>query len=288
MNLLRKIFRLSNIGYLIFCIANLGLILYIFTNGFTDNESIIGIIGIYILGILISLSPIGEEITTWLIGGRKMKRLDMKVRIVPLLEIVFNKARQKDFNMPSSIKVKVIYDESANAYSIGRRTICVTSGLFRLSDEQIMGVLAHELGHISNRDSQISLIIGGSNLLIAGFFLIMQIISTIIKFTMIIIAIFISKDTATSVITVLIGVIQSFIVSCWIKISLIFVKSSMRASEYDADKFACELGYSSELLSALDLICFDNPTDNKIFNILNSTHPNYNDRIAKIQLVYGL
>ena len=91
MDLIDKIFRISNIGTILFCVLNFILIIGFFTAGFQDFTYIEWIFIAYIFGIIISLSPIGEAILVLLANGRKMKRADMKIRIIPLLEIVYNK-----------------------------------------------------------------------------------------------------------------------------------------------------------------------------------------------------
>lgn len=63
-------------------------------------------------------------------------------------------ARRAELPMP---KVYIIPQESPNAFATGRNpdhaVIAVTKGLLRLMDrEEIMGVLAHEMAHIKNRD----------------------------------------------------------------------------------------------------------------------------------------
>lgn len=42
--------------------------------------------------------------------------------------------------------------------------MCITDGLLTLSDDMILGVLAHEIGHLSYRHTVIQLLIGGGNL----------------------------------------------------------------------------------------------------------------------------
>jgi heat shock protein HtpX len=58
-------------------------------------------------------------------------------------------------------KVFVIPSESPNAFATGRNpehaVVAVTQGILRLmNDEELEGVLAHELGHVKNRDILIS------------------------------------------------------------------------------------------------------------------------------------
>ena len=66
-------------------------------------------------------------------------------------------ARRGGLPMP---KVYVIPEEAPNAFATGRSpqraALAVTDGLMRLLDrEELAGVLAHELGHIKNRDTLI-------------------------------------------------------------------------------------------------------------------------------------
>lgn len=282
MDLVNKIFRFSNIGTILFCILNFTLILYVFTAGFQDFTYAQWIFILYVFGIIISLSPIGEAVLVLLAGGRKIKRIDMKIRIIPLLEIVYNKAVKENPKMVKSIKLKVVYDSMPNAYAIGRRTLCVTSGLFKLSDEEIMGVLAHELGHFSNRDSEIQLIIGGSNLFISVILVFIKIISWIILGICSLFAIN-TRNKIAGFFMILFGAISTFCVWAWIKVCMLFIYMSMRANEYDADKFAFKIGYGNQLAKALDKISVDVPSENGFLKALNSTHPNYNERIARLQ-----
>jgi heat shock protein HtpX len=73
-------------------------------------------------------------------------------------EIVERLTQKIGIPMP---KIYVIPNESANAFATGRNpshaSVAVTHGIVGLlTDEELEGVLAHELGHVNNRDILIS------------------------------------------------------------------------------------------------------------------------------------
>src|SRR5439155_14945877 len=73
-------------------------------------------------------------------------------------------------------KIYVIPTESPNAFATGRNpahaSVAVTHGILGLlNDEELEGVLAHELGHVNNRDiliSSIAATIAGAITMIAS------------------------------------------------------------------------------------------------------------------------
>lgn len=76
-------------------------------------------------------------------------------RIGPITE---NLCRRMDLPMP---KLWLIPDASPNAFATGRNpkngSVAVTAGLLQLlNDQELEGVIAHELGHIRNRDILVS------------------------------------------------------------------------------------------------------------------------------------
>lgn len=78
-----------------------------------------------------------------------------------LYTIVETLARRAQMPMP---KVYVIPDHTPNAFATGRNpenaAVAATTGLLEmLSDDEIAAVMAHELGHVANRDTLIQTIV---------------------------------------------------------------------------------------------------------------------------------
>ena len=75
----------------------------------------------------------------------------------PLYNMVSRLARQANMPMP---KVYIIPSDGPNAFATGRNpanaAVAATEGIMRLlSDEELEGVMAHELAHVQNRDTLI-------------------------------------------------------------------------------------------------------------------------------------
>jgi heat shock protein HtpX len=77
-----------------------------------------------------------------------------------LWRIVENLAITDGLPMP---RVFIMNDSSPNAFATGRdpkhAAVCATSGILQLmDDDELQGVLAHELGHIKNYDIRVSMV----------------------------------------------------------------------------------------------------------------------------------
>lgn len=284
MQTIKNIFKISNIGTMIFCVLNLGLILSILTNGFTTNEVIPYVVIIYFITILISLSPLGEFLFAFMIGARKMLRKDMKLKMIPLLQIAYDKSKEKCPQMVNSINLKLINDPYPNAYAIGRKTICVTTGLFQLSDDAIIGIFAHELGHIANSHSTIQLIIGGANIFITVGLFILKVVAWIIRIIVTFFAIK-SRSWLETILLFIASLFSTGLLALWTKFCLLFLRTSMRANEYVADKFAYDIGFGKQLAMALSILQNYEVPKKNIFGLLYSTHPDINNRIYRLQLL---
>lgn len=61
-------------------------------------------------------------------------------------------------------RVYIINDQAPNAFATGRdpahASVCVTAGLLEImSDTELQGVIAHELGHVKNYDIRVSMVV---------------------------------------------------------------------------------------------------------------------------------
>jgi heat shock protein HtpX len=276
-----RIFRISNLGTLIFFILNIGLILVLFCPDGITVETATPLVICYIITVLISLSPLGEFFFAAFAGAREIKRTDIKIRLIPLLEIVFEAAKRKTPSIVSSIKLKIIYDNSTNAFAIGRKTICVTEGLLNLSDEEIMAVLAHELGHIAYQHSVIQLLIGGSNLFVSGFLVIIKCVCWVVTGILTIIGLS-TRSILGTIFMTLFGSLSTFLIWLWTKFCMLFLMLSMRQNEFVADEYAYSIGYGDMLAYVLDRNMCSQPK-NGLLKALYSTHPNNDDRVARLQ-----
>src|SRR5215472_6906673 len=89
-------------------------------------------------------------------------------------EVVERLSSKQGLPMP---KIYVIPSESPNAFATGRNpkhaSVAVTQGILRLlDDEELEGVLAHELGHVRNRDiliSSVAAVLAGLITMLARF-----------------------------------------------------------------------------------------------------------------------
>ena len=278
-SMLKSLFKVSNIGTIIFFILNATVIVLVFSAGDTELMWYIG--AIYLVSVIIALSPIGEWFVSLIAGARKMRRLDMRNKILPSIQNVYDKAKAKTPSLPNNIILKVMYDPNPNAFAIGRKTICVTEGLLELPDEMIEGVLAHEFGHLALHHTDIQLIIGGGNFIVTAFILLLKAISAIAT-GIATVGTLKSKSMSSGCTFSLIGVFCAGFVWLWTKFCMLFLMWSSRANEYAADKYAFEIGFGYELAQVLDTIGTGTPQSG-FLKALYSTHPETNDRIGALQ-----
>ncbi|MEM4634028.1 MAG: zinc metalloprotease HtpX [Candidatus Anstonellaceae archaeon] len=127
--------------------ALVGLILY--QTGIAGSGSIIFwlIVSIAMIGVQWWLGP---TIIKWATGAKELREHEAP----ELFEIARRLSKKAGLPMP---KLYLVKDPSPNAFAFGRTQsdsgIAVHTGLLSvLNREEVEGVMAHELGHINNRD----------------------------------------------------------------------------------------------------------------------------------------
>jgi len=198
-------------------------------------------------------------------------------------------ARQANLPMP---KVYIINDPTPNAFATGRNpkhaAVAATTGILQgLSNDELAGVMAHELAHVKNRDTLISTI---AATLVGSISYIAQMAGWAFMFGR-------SDDREGGGIGGLVLLILSPILAMLLQMAI------SRSREYGADKGGAEItGNPLGLASALQKIALgnqmkpvnhSNPTTAHMFIInplrgggiskLFSTHPPTEERIKRLE-----
>jgi heat shock protein HtpX len=129
-------------------------------------------VGLWIALTLISLNS-GDSILLHVAGAKEITR-DVHPRLFNVVEEM-----KIASGLPAMPKIYIIDEPAPNAFAIGvkpdKSAVAVTAGLLeRLNRDELQGVIAHEVAHISNRDSQLMTTAGimlGSIVLLSHFFL---------------------------------------------------------------------------------------------------------------------
>ncbi len=120
---------------------------------FTPIVSIGFFIGSIIYALVMYYS--GAKLATAVNGAKKIKKRDNP----RLYRTVENLAITEGMPMP---KVYIMDDPAMNAFATGRNPkhaiVCATTGLLEaLDDNELEGVMAHEMGHVKNYDIRVSM-----------------------------------------------------------------------------------------------------------------------------------
>ena len=207
-----------------------------------------------------------------------------------LHDTVARLAQRAGLPMP---KLYVIPEDAPNAFATGRDpehgVVAVTQGLLRLmNQEELEGVLAHELGHIKNRDILISTIVAT----LAGA---IMFVASMARFT----AIFGGRDNQGGGP----GIVGVIVMSMLAPLAAMVIQMAVsRSREYLADATAAQVtGRPGGLASALNKLgeytrrgvavnanpstahmFIVNPLSGRQFAGLFSTHPPLEERIRRL------
>jgi heat shock protein HtpX len=189
-------------------------------------------------------------------------------------------------------RVFIMDDPAPNAFATGRdpkhSAVCVTSGLLGIMDDnELTGVLAHEMGHVKNYDIRVSMV---AFALTAVISLIADIMLRLTWFR--------DDDRESNQLMFILGIIAAILAPL---VATMIQLAISRQREYLADATsALTTRYPEGLISALTKIgqtgstlrkqnsatahlFFANPLKGHSLASLFSTHPPIEDRIARLQ-----
>ncbi len=266
----------------------------LFLGWFFGKMYSIGYYGLFIaIAISISMSLFsyfkGDKVALLTAGAKHIKKEDNPYvyRMVENLSITAG--------IPTP-KVHIINDNSMNAFACGRdpkhASIAITTGIIeKLENEELEGVIAHELSHIKNYDIRIMtivIILVGIIALLADFMLRAQIFGFGGR----------DRDSKNGTILMIAGLVLMIVSPLIAKIIQLAVS---RKREFLADADGALLTrYPEGLASALEKISmesiptkkasnatahlyFSNPFRGKKISKLFSTHPPAKERIAELR-----
>lgn len=216
---------------------------------------------VYFTVLSITLSPIGEWILRKRFRCKKIKDPIMRRRIRPLFNEVYAAARRKSPEISGSVKIFVQYSRNPNAFAVGRRSVCVTTGLLNRPDEEIKGILGHEFGHLAHKDTDLNLVVNiadsMTNLVFLGVWIVVFAVRILLKIISLVTSVF--SYGASAFVTEMIDIMTDLAVFCtvyifkklWIITGNLLFMARNRKAEYDADRFSFELGYDGGIISFL-------------------------------------
>ena len=225
------------------------------------------------------------------------------------LEMAFSSVQQRA-GYTKKVKLRVHESTDWNAFATGTRTIAVTKGVLAgASDDELKGLLAHELGHLMSYDT-----IVGSAYWTAGYLpsivrwvyrriaaivlsgfrqrVLVQTNQGVMKagrfnlwsgivWLVIVVAIFYFLHILQVIVAIVFFVVIFGILNVifrWLTLVL------ARFSEYRQDAFAARLGFGQGLRDMLEKLTYQgNPPVNLYFIVFHSTHPIIYNRIRRLE-----
>lgn len=228
----------------------------------------------------------GSKMALSLSGAREIQKRDNP----RLWRIVENLSITNGMPMP---KVYIIDDPAPNALATGRdprhAIVAATTGLLdMMTDTELEGVMAHELGHVKNYDIRVSMI---AFALVAVIGIIADIMLHMVWFRD-------NDDNNSSGLFFVLGIVGALLAPL---VATLIQLSISRKREYLADATgALTTRYPEGLASALEKIgahgsalkrqntstahlFFANPLKRKSITNMFSTHPPVEDRVARLR-----
>jgi len=241
---------------------------------------------IYGISISVALSPIGEVILRLIENCRKPATKAETGYLMPLFEEVFESAKEIDPKLNDRITLYMIDIMHVDSFAIGRETIVITKGaMATFTEDELKGVLAHELGHMSYGHTKAKLLVKIGNIFFTAMVWVCKLLWDFIQRRYNVRKKHNSKwGVVLSILVVIARFLFDTSVFLFVTLSEIILALNSRANETQADTFAYNIGYGEELTSSLYLLQKIAITgDTGIMERAKATYPHIAYRIRHLE-----
>lgn len=186
------------------------------------------------------------------------------------------------------VSVRVIPEQTINAYCLGFRTIAVTQGALGLDRRTLQALLAHEFGHLIHGDSVFFRVLMAQALGLAAWLFFWQGVMLAVLGLLFVLGLLCSVFrlgyVSCTLFRGLTGLVQSL--GLTLRRALLAAAGLLicflgRRSELRADAYAAHLGYADPLCRFLER--FSEPAPQTFREILHGTHPDPGQRIQALR-----
>lgn len=291
-------FKLHNLSMTIYMLLNaflsVGLLLSAVGGFFSIDEvsAILLSLGLYLVSLVIMLSPIDEWFMRRQVGMVSLSQCEQTpdlARLETIFAKVLVRAKRINPNLEEGICLFIKEDDSLNAFAMGRRTIVIHTGTLALPNDQIASILAHEVGHISHKDTDLRLAVTVGNVFVSLAFFLTRLVISVFHFIVNIFAsamwvlqlVGVAFSLMARVMTFFISLVERF----WFFLGNLAINFASRKQELQADEFSVNCGCGKPLSRFLTHLLLDNPPDAQKDNILSafmSTHPQIRMRLMAL------
>ena len=282
----KKFFHWSNLPTLFYLAMNIGLIVFLLCGSSAESVGAIILLGLLIYGVslLLGISPLGEWYLRLQTNCKKICRPEDIRRLEPIFNEVYARAKTLDPNLAPNVRLFISEDPNINAFATGTHTVCLTRGILSLSDDQIKGALAHEMGHLSHRDTVFCHLVITGNFFLNTVYLILSWTIRLLTFVFCFLLGLIFHGGLAVLIVRKIGNFFLMIINgaynLWIKLGFLLQMFSARRHEFAADAFAFNIGYGRQLINMLSSLPADGVRN--LTEIMFSSHPATADRLNRL------
>ena len=277
----------KNLAYIIWFLFYF-LISYFYLSGYryiSDEAAFILCLIIYGISIFVAFA-FGEKILKFINSIRPVETKREKEYILPLFDEVYEKAKSVYPELPE-IKPYIIDSMSVNAFAVGSHTVAITKGALEVfNEEELQGIILHEIAHIKNGNTKAELLNKVGNGLVTVFVIFVNLLFFVLDLLF--------KDLDDDDLKHTSGLFRALFMLIKFSINLsvyvllfignVILSGNSRKNEFEADKFAFEMGYGEGLKNALYLIQkLSMSSKTNLIEKMQQSHPRVSKRIAKLE-----